>query len=135
MFLPKKVLIAAAILPALMGAGGGCKEGSNRPPTDKVPPEHPCAVTAKVTDASGPYDVWMRASRVGTGLGDWRRDKSLAKGWSKKIVYECGSKIEVSIRVFGHPTDKFGCLIDDGVRNRDRRYSKKEVLCKLITAQ
>ncbi|MEU5721561.1 hypothetical protein ABZ783_07040 [Micromonospora sp. NPDC047738] len=130
-----KLLAAVALVSAMMGAEGGCKEGSNRPPTDKLPPKKPCAVTATVTDASGPYSVRMRASRVGTGLGDWRTDKSIAKGWSKKIVYECGSKIEVMMHVSGHPEDRFGCLIDDGVRNRDRRYGRKEVLCTLVTAQ
>lgn len=133
-----KMAAAALLLLAMMGAKDpGCSERggvkSDRPAADKqVDPRAQRVVTIEVTEATGPYDIWVRAAKVGQAQGDHTRDKRAGGSYKQTLDYTSGLRIEVTITVTGHRTDMFRCQISDG-QHVVRERAAGQVQCKLTT--
>lgn len=134
-----KVAVAIAILAAMMGADGGCEQRgsvkSDRPASDRqVDPKRQRTVIIRVTEATGPYDVWVRAAKDGQDRGDYTRDKRAGGEYRQTLDYPSGIHITVTITVTGRSDDIFRCEISDGEHLvRERRAG--QVQCKLTTSR
>ena len=108
---------------------------SDRPPADRqVDPAKHRTVVIRVTEASGPYDVWVRAAKAGQVRGDYTREKVAGGPYRQTLDYTSGLRIEVTITVTGHRTDIFRCEITDGER-KVRERAAGTVQCKLTTSR
>ncbi|MGC4855043.1 hypothetical protein ACLQ24_17045 [Micromonospora sp. DT4] len=130
----KAAAAALALIAALACEGeGGVK--SDRPASDKhVDPKAQRVVTIQITEATGPYDVWVRAAKVGDARGDHTREKVASGPYRQTLDYTSGLKIEVTITATGHRTDLFRCQINDGEKVA-RERAAGQVQCKLTTSR
>ncbi|MEU5914204.1 hypothetical protein [Micromonospora sp. NPDC047527] len=121
-----------ALVAALACEGeGGVK--SDRPAADRqVDPRAERVVTIEVTEATGPYDVWVRAAKAGQAQGDHTRDKRAGGTYRQTLDYTSGLRIEITITVTGHRSDIFRCEITDG-EHRVRERAAGQVQCSLTT--
>ena len=129
---------AALLSLGLIGALA-CEEGdgvkSDRPAADrKVDPKAQRTVTIRITEASGPYDVWVRAAKAGEARGDHFRDRIASGPYRQTLDYTSGLKIEVTITATGHRSDIFACEISDG-QKRVKERAASQVQCSLTTSR
>ncbi|MFC5925798.1 hypothetical protein [Micromonospora vulcania] len=132
-----RIVKAAAVTMALAALAcegeGGVK--SDRPATDRVAdPRAERVVTIEITEATGPYDVYVRAAKFGEALGDHTRDKIAGGKYKQTLDYTSGLKIEITITATGHRTDMFRCQISDGEKRAQERAAG-QVQCKLTTSR
>ncbi|MDG4762371.1 hypothetical protein [Micromonospora sp. WMMD710] len=130
----KALAFVLAIAAALACEGeGGVK--SDRPAGDRaVDPKAQRTVTIRITEATGPYDVYVRAAKAGEARGDHTRDKIAGGEYKQTLDYTSGLKIEITITATGHRTDMFRCEIADGEK-RARERGAGQVQCKLTTSR
>ncbi|WP_030488204.1 hypothetical protein [Micromonospora chokoriensis] len=125
-------LLAITAVLACEGEGG---VKSDRPATDKqVDPRAQRVVTIEITEATGPYDIYVRAAKVGEARGDHTRDKIAGGKYKQTLDYTSGLKIEITVTATGHRTDMFRCEISDGEK-RARERGAGQVQCKLTTSR
>lgn len=128
---------SAALLVCALGAlaceGEGVK--SDRPPADhEVDAKAQRTVTIRITEASGPYDVWVTALKQGESRGDHYRDRIASGPYKQTLDYTSGLRIEISITATGHRSDIFRCEISDGTKRVKERRAR-QVQCKLTTSR
>ncbi|MDG4809953.1 hypothetical protein O7634_24645 [Micromonospora sp. WMMD1120] len=129
----KVAAVVTALAAVLACEGEGTK--SDRPADDRaVDPKAKRTVVIQITEATGPYDVWVRASKVGEARGDHTREKIASGPYRQTLDYTSGLKIEVTITATGHRTDLFRCEITDGAKVA-RERAAGQVQCRLTTSQ
>ncbi|MEV4212907.1 hypothetical protein [Micromonospora sp. NPDC049662] len=129
----KVAAVVAALAAVLACEGEGTK--SDRPADDRqADPKAKRTVVIQITEASGPYDVWVRASKVGDARGDHTREKIASGPYRQTLDYTSGLKIDVTITATGHRTDLFRCEITDG-KKVVRERAAGQVQCKLTTSR
>ncbi|MEU8264904.1 hypothetical protein AB0C02_30360 [Micromonospora sp. NPDC048999] len=126
------LVLALAVGLACKGEDGGTH--SSRPPADRhVDPKKQRTVEIRAK-SDAPYDVVVRAAKVGDSRGDYTREKVAGGEYKQTLDYTSGLKIEVMITATGHRTDPLSCEIADGTqRSRDRAAGT--VQCKLTTSR
>jgi hypothetical protein len=129
-----KVLTAAVVLASLTAADGcNSKVDSNRPPQDHVvDPAKARIAQIRITEASGPYTLLVIV-RDGKGGVDTIHETVSGGQWRKDVRYTSGLRLEIRVKVNGHPGDIFACQIVDGPDNKDKERSAGGVLCALTT--
>lgn len=135
-----RFVVAGGLLVAMMGAESpSCQRRgdvhSDRPPAERQAPAGSRTAVIRVTEATGPHDIQVRAHKLGEGLGDWSREHAAVAGYSQTLTYAPGTRIEIVIRVSGHAGDMFACEITDGPGNRARNRGAGEAYCSLTTRQ
>lgn len=130
----KALAVAIALIAALACEGeGGVK--SDRPASDKqVDPRAQRVVTIEITEATGPYDVYVRAAKVGEARGDHTRDKIASGPYKQTLDYTSGLKIEITITATGRNDDIYRCQISDGEK-QVRERAAGQVQCKITTSR
>ena len=129
-----KALAAVTILASLTAADG-CKSKveSNRPPQDHVvDPAKARIAQIRITEASGPYTLLVIV-RDGEGGVDTIHETVGGGQWRKDVRYTSGLRLEIRVKVNGHPGDIFKCKIVDGEDNQDEERAAGGVLCALTT--
>ena len=130
-----KVAAAVVALAAALACEGEGGVESDRPPNERqADPATKRTVTIQITEATGPYDVWVRAAKAGDARGDHTRDRIAGGKYKQTLDYTSGLKIEITITATGHRSDLFRCEITDGT-NVARERADGQVQCKLTTAR
>jgi len=129
----KAVAAALALAAALACEGeGGVK--SDRPPADRQVDTTTQRTATIRAEGSGPYQVYVRASRVGDARGDHTRKTVAGGAYKQTLDYSSGLRIEITITVTGNSRDIFSCEISDGThRSRERRAGQAR--CQLTTSR
>lgn len=97
------------LIPLTAAQSPGCESEGNSDSgvqghaNTQVKPEQARHATIRVTEATGPYDVWTMAHQVGVAEGDHYRDKRVAAGYVLIVTYTTGLRIEIRTRVSGAP--------------------------------
>ena len=134
-----RTAVTAALLSLGLIGALACEEGkgvqSDRPAADrKADPKAKRTVTIRITEASGPYDVWVNATKVGQDRGDHFRDKIAGGTYKQTLDYTSGLKIKITITATGHRSDIFQCEISDGEKRVKERRAR-QVQCSLTTSR
>jgi hypothetical protein len=133
----RRAVKAAAALGVLAGVlaceGEAGRVESDRPAADKqVDPRAERTVSIRITEATGPYKVWVRAAKVGQDRGDHTRETVAGGEYKQTLDYTSGLKIQITITATGHKSDMFRCEIADG-EHRARERGAGQVQCDLTT--
>ncbi|MFG3418756.1 hypothetical protein [Micromonospora sp. NPDC048063] len=129
-----KTAAAVGVLAAVLACEGDPgRVQSDRPAADRqVDPRAERTVTIRVTEATGPYKVWVRAAKVGQDRGDHTRETVAGGEYKQTLSYTSGLRIQITITVTGHADDMYRCEIADG-EHRSRERGAGQVQCQLTT--
>ncbi|HEX5543037.1 MAG TPA: hypothetical protein VFX60_15995 [Micromonospora sp.] len=119
-----KLAAACLLAVAMMGADGGCQRTNRQPFERQVDPKNKCTAKIEVTEATGPYSIWL-TSEDAAGGKEWyeRGKKATGAGWWAETSYTCGEwHLKVEFQINGNEKDVFGCKITD-----DAKYPGNEV--------
>ena len=132
-----KAAAALAILASLTGAQScGGKVQTDRPPEDRiVDPARKRTVQIRVTEATGPYTVFVIAREPGTPGTETSRETVAGGQYRQTLSYTSGLRLEILMHVKGHPGDQFECQLVDGPTNKDTQRSPGGVLCTIVTSR
>ena len=133
-----KAVAYLSLLTTTLGATGeGCgKVKTDRPPQDRVvDPAHKRTVQIRVTEATGPYTVFVIVREPGTPGTETSRETVAGGQYRQTVSYTSGLRLEILMHVNGHPGDQFECELVDGPGHKDKQRSAGGVLCTLVTSR